>query len=96
MRYLVDVTKDKAPIFLRLVKSHKYIKVQPVVSDDDNSSKIKEKQIKRTKISSTKRNSANMEKQRILKSIEKGVKEVNLYMNGKIKLKDARDFLNEL
>ncbi|MCY7311904.1 MAG: hypothetical protein SGI96_04710 [Bacteroidota bacterium] len=35
-------------------------------------------------------------KEQILKSIEKGMREVQLHLKGKIKLKEAKDFLNEL
>lgn len=35
-------------------------------------------------------------KEQILKSIEKGMKEVQLHLEGKIKLKNARTLLNEL
>lgn len=35
-------------------------------------------------------------KQEILESIKQGMKEVQLYQEGKIKLQSARDFLNEL
>jgi hypothetical protein len=35
-------------------------------------------------------------KSEILKSIEKGAKEASLYLQGKIKLQDSKDLLNEL
>jgi hypothetical protein len=35
-------------------------------------------------------------KEEILNSIKKGIKEVQLHKEGKIKLQSARDFLNEL
>jgi len=35
-------------------------------------------------------------KKEILKSIEKGAKETSLYLEGKIKLNDAKKLLNEL
>jgi hypothetical protein len=35
-------------------------------------------------------------KKQVLKSIEKGAKETNLYLNGKLKLKNAKNLLDEL
>ena len=95
MRFTIEVKDDKIPYMMEFFRNHKFLKVETVKSDNGHSLKTKSK-VKKSNIIPVKRKPVNTEKEKILKSIKQAVDELNLYKKGKIKLRDARDLLNEL